>query len=610
MKYLIISFFIFFLSFTTIGQVQFHSLSSNPLLFNNSKNRSLNIIDTLKLPFKEDFAYKSIRPDSSLWLDQDVFINNNFANNPPSVGVATFDVLDKNGLLYDTADVSVFVADYLTSKPINLSSYTAADSIYFSFYYQPQGNSLDRPNEKDSLVLQFQTSTKEWHSIYSIPGDSLREFKQVMIPITDTSYFKKDFQFRFFNYATIGGNQNQEDAINTDYWNLDYIVIDTARTINNPYHDDVAFYDNNNSLFYDYYSVPWKHYKLSSMTLDSVDYKLRNLYNSSKPYNHLTYLLYQNNTTAIDSFDNGGGNISEENTKEHFFSQENMGGSNYNNIPTQLTDSTSFKIVRYFNPNDTLFTQNNRVEYTQDFFNYYAYDDGTIEAGISIIGYEAKYAFKITALKEDTLRGLSMLFNRYKDYGTSEPSIFSLCVWEDDNGIPGELIYKEDNINPKYTTGINAFSTYKFKEAVYVHSSFFVGWQNDTRKVYNLAYDLNNNNKDQVFCNIAGNWSPITKGTPMIRPIMGDDFLDISVEEYLSENNLKVYPNPTKDLIQLTITDNNPYQLQIFNSTGQLILEKTVLKTETLSLKEYGCGLYIVKILSKNKAFSKKIIVL
>ncbi|MEM9931629.1 MAG: hypothetical protein AAF840_17615, partial [Bacteroidota bacterium] len=53
---------------------------------------TLNInFPTVSLPFFDDFAYEGIRPNPGLWQDDDVLINRNFAIDPPSIGVATFD---------------------------------------------------------------------------------------------------------------------------------------------------------------------------------------------------------------------------------------------------------------------------------------------------------------------------------------------------------------------------------------------------------------------------------------------------------------------------------------------------------------------------------------
>ena len=613
MKTLSIFFFLVLISNLALSQVQFQGLSSNPILQSSQKqlHRNTHSTDTLKLPFIDDFSYDQSYPNSTLWLDDNIYINDNLGVNPPSVGVATFDILDHNGEMYDTADVASFKADFLTSAPINLSKISAADSLYLSFYYQPKGYGWDSPDEEDSLILEFRTSLKTWTSIWAVQGSGLKDFEQIMISITDTCWLKADFQFRFYNYASIGGRENQEDAINNDFWNLDYVVLDTSRTMTNLYHDDISFYSRNNSLFYDYYSVPWKHYKLSSMTIDSVDYKLNNLSEETKPYNHLTYLLYMNNTLRLDSFDNGGGNILTLTQKNHLFSQKDMSGSSStNNIPAVLQDSTSLQVVRYYSLTDSLFAYNDTVKYQQDFYNYYAFDDGTAEAGLALIGYDAQFAYKIDALRSDTLRGLSMFFNRYKDYGTADESVFSLCVWDNDNGKPGRLLYKEDNIKPRYTKGVNMFTTYKFKEPIYTPTVFFVGWKNDTRKVYSLAYDFNNDNDHRVFYNISDSWNELLKGTPMIRPLMGDDFEYVSTKEILNPMTLSIYPNPTSNIVFIDVENYSEASVQVYNSTGKLLMHRQILGKESINLKPFGKGVYLIKVLINNQLQSKKIIVL
>lgn len=120
------------------------------------------------LPFFDDFSGNGIYPDPQLWLDQDVFINMDFPVRPPNIGAATFDVLDQTGKIYAYATSTPFIADYLTSRPIRLDSLFSpiarplqlSDSIYLSFYYQPQGRG-DKPEPHDSLVLQFGYPTGE-----------------------------------------------------------------------------------------------------------------------------------------------------------------------------------------------------------------------------------------------------------------------------------------------------------------------------------------------------------------------------------------------------------------------------------------------------------------
>src|SRR3954471_22646353 len=49
------------------------------------------VCDTVLLPFVDDFSRDGIYPFDCLWTDSAVFINDDFADNPPTFGVATFD---------------------------------------------------------------------------------------------------------------------------------------------------------------------------------------------------------------------------------------------------------------------------------------------------------------------------------------------------------------------------------------------------------------------------------------------------------------------------------------------------------------------------------------
>jgi len=84
----------------------------------NSKSGST----ALKLPFYDDFSVPAVYPSSALWKDNFAFINTDFAKFPPSIGVATLDVLNEKGALYPEAGPYPFDADYLTSQPIRLDS--------------------------------------------------------------------------------------------------------------------------------------------------------------------------------------------------------------------------------------------------------------------------------------------------------------------------------------------------------------------------------------------------------------------------------------------------------------------------------------------------------
>ena len=81
---------------------------------------------------------------------------------PVNLGAATFDAIDQSGHVYSTASWIPFKADELLTQDIRLDSIfqpsarelSPEDSVYLSFYYQPQGRG-NQPEPFDSLVLEF-----------------------------------------------------------------------------------------------------------------------------------------------------------------------------------------------------------------------------------------------------------------------------------------------------------------------------------------------------------------------------------------------------------------------------------------------------------------------
>jgi len=124
--------------------------------------KSVTIQPALDLPFFDDFSVITIYPDSLLWEGRSVFVNKSFPYMPPNQGAATFDAIDEYGAVYDDAVwYPPVVADILTSRPIRLDSLLSlpralspADSLYLSFFYQPQGVGF-KPEAWDTLVLEF-----------------------------------------------------------------------------------------------------------------------------------------------------------------------------------------------------------------------------------------------------------------------------------------------------------------------------------------------------------------------------------------------------------------------------------------------------------------------
>jgi hypothetical protein len=153
------------------AQEQLIGLTSNPVIhYEISKTpaaqeaiRELEYPKPIKLPFFDDFHTDNIFPDTALFTDKHAFINDDFPFRSANIGAATLDAIDETGNIYPDASMFPFIADYLTSRPIRLDTIylpnetrpiTRADSVYFSFFYQPQGRG-NPPEFGDSLILEF-----------------------------------------------------------------------------------------------------------------------------------------------------------------------------------------------------------------------------------------------------------------------------------------------------------------------------------------------------------------------------------------------------------------------------------------------------------------------
>ena len=127
-----------------------------------SKERAEKIL----LPFFDDFTSSNIFPNQKLWDGYSVFVNKDFPFMPINTGSATLDAIDSTGSVYSDASWIPFMADELRTQYIRLDSIfnpvprqlSPADSVYLSFFYQPQGVG-DAPQLNDSLLLEFSRET-------------------------------------------------------------------------------------------------------------------------------------------------------------------------------------------------------------------------------------------------------------------------------------------------------------------------------------------------------------------------------------------------------------------------------------------------------------------
>lgn len=99
-----------------------------------------------------------------------------------------------------------------------------------------------------------------------------------------------------------------------------------------------------------------------------------------------------------------------------------------------------------------------------------------------------------------------------------------------------------------------------------------------------------------------------TDSTSCTSTSSGYNFLGVDED---SELIFSLYPNPANELIYFTSTESGIFEIELINSMGQQLAERTVLPQQTVqfSVKNLPGGVYFVRGSTNNKHFSKKVLV-
>ena len=97
----------------------------------------------------------------------------------------------------------------------------------------------------------------------------------------------------------------------------------------------------------------------------------------------------------------------------------------------------------------------------------------------------------------DTLQGVQMYFNDVQN--SSNDIFFQIVVWKDNNGKPGEEIYRGPSVKPYYEEGLYEFYSYMFDTTLILSGTFYIGWQQQGAGSLNVGFDSNNDNSDKIF---------------------------------------------------------------------------------------------------------------
>ena len=612
------------------GRINYFNYPQQKTDSQNKKMKSFDESDTL--PFFEDFYYASTSPYPTInhWADSSVFINTGMAIAPPSIGVATFDGLNKNGFPYNISATPIVSAraDVLTSKRINLFSkgahlYIPADSIGFSFLYQSAGFG-DNPEVNDSLVLEFckplvavpvgtTTVYEKWNIVWSSRGTDFpitndSTFKRGFVYITDTAYFHDGFRFRFRNKACTAGS--------LDIWNVDYIKMAINNLKTDTLIEDVSFAYVPRPFLKNYSAMPFKQFLPTEMGTKTSNF-IRNNYaavaTSTKNVVY-EYSIYDSNNNNLNTYLGGACNVAD--FKKWGYDPcpaHSNPGIPYTFIPT---DTTYFKIVHSLSTNPDTWKYNDTVVQIQPLYNYYGYDDGSAEAGYYLNVNGAKLALRYTLNVTDTLQAMDIFFDPVIQSNLIQNSSFRMMVWGDGGGQPGTVLLRDSSMFPKYLQwGYNKIPRFVFTTPLVLGpGTYYFGMQQKLAQQMNIGLDRNINHNNALFYDISGVWAPSTYvGSLMIHPVFGRPAYAVGISETktkTSENLIKIYPNPANDILNISVSRENldaDFNIDIYSSLGEKIMEINLPEPVTqISTSNLPAGIYFIALKQKNLVISQQ----
>ncbi len=576
------------------------------------------IIDTLNLPFLEDFSSYTGNPDTVKFYNQGgVFINNNYGVNNRSRNVATFDGLDALGIPYEQIPaggnpntINNGKADYLVSKPINLDGLTSADKVVFSFWWQKGSvSSVLAPElaEGDSLKLFFLDKDSTWVKVWPTGASKTKvintvagaDFQSDSLQLNTALFLHKGFQFMFESHGSLTGN--------FDVWNINHIYLNSLR--NTQYTNDYAFGGALPSLLKNYRAMPYEQFMVD-IPNELADNVVGTFYNANDISNIIkdSFYILRDTVSGLElekimsNFDTG---IPGAIIIPSLGSFDATYTPNKTQIETVLNSFTPTDdvVVLSLEMNaeriDLIDTNNSQTTYAV-LDNYYAYDDGTAETGFGIIGTGGMACkFNLNIASELKSLDLSFVRNGVDNSGAT----INLKVWKSIKGVDGAtetvalITTRVSVILDDFK--LNKFYNYQFSTPVLLNAgTFYVGWEQiNIASRYVIGLDKSQNRMDKVYAFKDGAWGQDfagTEGTVMMRPYFGDKNGVNALFEFTEQKTFEIYPNPANKQLTIVYEMDKVTALTIFNLNGGIV--KQVEPTKELSIEELNQGVYILQL--------------
>ena len=584
-------------------------------------------VTNLTLPFFDDFSYTPKKPSPLYWeTETDATVTRARAHKAPTVGVLTLDAAAANGFLHKNATTAAFEADRLTSHPITIE--TGQDSLYLSFLFQPGGDA-ESPARGDSLLVDFFDPTlaqwvNVWGAIYLAQRGRVEQFfrntprwtKNLVqphqnpqyhffrahIPLRDKRFLKSGFQFRFRNLASIvHDNTAPGRTANSSQWHVDMVYLNANRTLNDTIVPDVASIAPLHSPFPEYSAVPYEAFGeyvqlLNTDPSQTLQMEFANFGRAT--YNVRRIFDIDDLTKKVPLKAFNGGNINILPQKEELFQREI--GFPWNEL---LGSEVKVRIRGYLqtdkNPKNAPFRWNDTLQTFLHCTDEYAYDYGEPTSGYGIVGVGAEraaVAMRFRPLKSTAIKAVKMWFNPIEDLTSRKR--FRLCFWLDENGVPGKKVYEQLVSPPHEESEVGCFYEIELTNPILFKDSYFVGWEQLSADMMNIAYDAHTPYKPAIFSRTSAQWLPSKlQGALMLRLVCGGSGVDPQIPAADCSTptpQCEVYPNPAKDAVVIKTSD-EVANIAIYSSHG-VLLRSNLPANSPINLQEMTPGLYLLQI--------------
>jgi hypothetical protein len=561
----------------------------------------------LTLPFFEDFSTYAGKPDTARWQPGGgTRISNLTAVQPPSKGVVQLDGARFSGAAYNAGtQLASGDADTLTSKALDLSLFQPKDSVYLSFWYQPQGL-VEPPNagEGDSLVVEFLSADNTWKRVWRQGGSEIKPFRQVLVGLKSQAYFHQNFRFRFHSLGRLSGGY--------DAWEVDYIYLNKNRSTQDTAIKDLAATAQPTNLFRRYTAMTVRQFgagknQAFASNITAFLNNLNNNFNVPK----LNFILKNDKTGEV---------YDEQNTVperiESFERKKYTISPKTDKVPipaAPLTLRCTFNFIT-LDRNDLIppidFRQNDTISGVTVINDELAYDDGSAEFGGGINQRLGKVAVQFYAPAEEVLTAVRIY---QPQLGRSlAGQTFVLYIWKKLDNRPESVLYQQ---SIGIDTLFNRFNTYRLNKLLAVKDTFYIGWQQTTNtEQFNVGIDKNNDAGRYIFYNLGGNATPWQADTAAIQPLEGSFMMravfgkdTLTATESWEPDDFRLYPNPAEH--EIFWSGAEVEEVQLLDLTGRLVLEKKIIYPDNrFSLETLPAGLYVARFRSGKKQFSRKVI--